>query len=172
MWGWISSWQSRVSHHALACISLRRSTQMNYCFKYVNKAQLKDILPRLFENLHANMSRIAPTGNAYEDDYKIWFSNIYPAMEKTQRQIVLMYSEKDIIGYFQYNVNCETFMMEDIQVNQVYHGTGIFSALYTWLVCQLPGNIKNVESYADKKILQWHTKKHCRRQCFFTLYLI
>ena len=124
---------------------------MNYCFKYVNKAQLKDILPRLFEILHANMSRIAPTGNTYEDDYKIWFSNIYPAMEKTQRQIVLMYSEKDIIGYFQYNVNCETFEMEDIQVNKVYHGTGIFSAFYTWLVRQLPGDIKNVEAYADKK---------------------
>ncbi len=124
---------------------------MNYCFQYANKAYLEDILPELFEILHANMSQIAPTGNTYNEDYKIWFSNICPAMEKTQRQIILMYSEEIIVGYFQYSVNCETFMMEDIQVNKAYHGTGIFSALYAWLVRHLPGDIKTVEAYASKK---------------------
>ena len=124
---------------------------MNYCFAYANKMQLESVLPILFEILHANMNQIAPTGNTYEDDYKVWASNICPAMEKPQRQIVLMYSEGTIIGYFQYSIHSEIFMMEEIQINKAYHGTGIFSALYRWLICQLPDNLKTVEAYANKQ---------------------
>lgn len=124
---------------------------MNYSFEYANKSQLENLLPELFAILHANMSSIAPTGNTYEDDYKIWFSNICPSMDKPQRKIILMYKEESIVGYFQYSVHCETFMMEDIQVNKAYHGTGIFSALYAWLLRQLPGDIQTVEAFASKK---------------------
>ena len=124
---------------------------MNYCFEYINQNQLENLLPRLFAILHANMSQIAPTGNTYEDDYKIWFSNICPALEESQRQLILMYSDEIIVGYFQYSVMREAFMMEDIQINKAYHGTGIFSTLYTWLIRHLPSDIKTVEAYADKK---------------------
>ena len=49
---------------------------------------LKDsVLPHLFEILHSNMSKIAPTGNSYEEDYAIWSSCIITAMEKEPRPV-------------------------------------------------------------------------------------
>lgn len=124
---------------------------MNYSFAYADKNRLETILPELFQLLSDNMSLIAPTGNSYDDDYKIWFSNVCPAMQQPQRQIILMYCDKHIVGYFQYYVNSGIFMMEEIQIEKSFHGKGIFSAFYSWLVQQLPCGIEIVEAYAHKK---------------------
>ena len=75
---------------------------MTYHFAYADKAELKTLFSHLFELLYANMSRIAPFDKTYEEEYAEWFSNVYPAMQKPQRQIVLMYCEDRICGYFQY----------------------------------------------------------------------
>ena len=96
------------------------------------------------------MNRIVPFEKTYEEEYAEWFSNVYPAMQKPQRQIVLMYCEDRICGYFQYYVNLGTFMMEEIQIEREHHGKGVFSAFYSWLVRQLPNDIKTVEAYAHK----------------------
>lgn len=53
--------------------------QLTTCeFKYADKQKIEDILPSLFDILHSNMSVIAPTGNTYDEDMKIWSSNIIP----------------------------------------------------------------------------------------------
>ena len=97
------------------------------------------------------MSRIAPTGNSYDEDFSMWMSCIKPALEKAPRQILLLYDNDGIIGYFQYYVNDGVFMMEDIQLREQYHGTGIFSQLYRYLVQMLPPETEYVEAYANKK---------------------
>ncbi len=123
---------------------------MDLQFIYADKNRLDEILPSLFEILHNNMNVIAPTGNSYEDDFSLWFSNVRPAMEKEARKIVLMYADGVLTGYFQYYVNGGTFMMEEIQIKREFHGTGTFSAFYSWLVGQLPVGIEYVEAYAHK----------------------
>lgn len=125
---------------------------MLYNFRYADKNNVKEILPLLFSILHSNMSVIAPTGNSYEDDYKIWLSNIVPAMEKDARQIVLMFCGDELAGYFQYYVNdvSSSLMMEEIQIKEKYQGTGLFSDFYRWLVSKLPKDIKFVEAYSHK----------------------
>ena len=97
------------------------------------------------------MSRIAPTGNSYDEDFSMWMSCIKPALEKAPRQILLLYDNDEIIGYFQYYVNDGVFMMEDIQLREQYHGTGIFSQLYRYLVQMLPPETEYIEAYANKK---------------------
>lgn len=124
---------------------------MNYQFEYADKNKLKTILPKLFELLNSNMSIIAPTGNSYDEDYKMWLSNIEPAMQKSQRQIILMLCDNGIVGYFQYYINSNTFMMEEIQIEKSYQMTRLFSLFYSWLVYQLPNDIEFVEDYAHKK---------------------
>ena len=121
-----------------------------YRFEYAGKADLPALMPRLFEILHANMSIIAPTGNVYEDDFEDWCAKVYPALTTTVREIVLMYDETNIIGYFQYYVNGGVFMMEEIQIKQEYQGAGVFSALYSWLMQRLPAALQTVEAYANK----------------------
>ncbi len=124
---------------------------MNYSFALADKNHLEPILPKLFKLLNTNMGQIAPTGNSYDQDYEIWHSGICTAMQQPCRQIVLMYCDEDIVGYFQYDIHSDTLMMEEIQIEQSYQGKGIFSALYSWLVRRLPSDIKTVEAYAHKK---------------------
>ena len=40
------------------------------------------------------------------------------------------------------------FMMEEIQLRQGYHGTGVFGRLYAWLIPLLPRDVRWVEAYA------------------------
>ncbi len=119
--------------------------------EFLRKADAESVLPELFDILHANMSRIAPTGNSYDEDFSMWMSCIKPALEKEPRQILLLLDNGRIIGYFQYYVNNGVFMMEDIQFRDAYKGTGIFAELYRYLVKILPEDTLFVEAYANKK---------------------
>ena len=125
-------------------------------FKFADKLQIEQLLPDLFQILHSNMSIIAPTNNSYNEDYEIWSSYLIPAMQKEQRQIVLMYVDNKLVGYFQYyiNVDINSLIMEEIQIAKEFQGTGIFSALYKWLIEQLPKDVESVEAYANKKNLK------------------
>ena len=122
-------------------------------FLFLDKQKLDVFLPRVFEILHSNMSLIAPTNNSYEDDFEIWSSHIIPAIQKEQRQIVLMCVESELVGYFQYYINSDTdsLMMEEIQIKKEFQGTGLFSEFYNWLIKNLPKDIMYVEAYANKK---------------------
>ncbi|MBQ2774543.1 MAG: hypothetical protein IJF40_01475 [Clostridia bacterium] len=124
---------------------------MNTRFEYADKQKMQEILPVLFDILHSNMSIIAPTGNTYENDMEQWLSNVLPAMQKEVRQIVLMYADDKLVGYFQYYVNSGALMMEEIQIASEYQGSGLFGLFYRWLVKVLPKDIKYVEAYSNKK---------------------
>lgn len=123
---------------------------MTFEFEYLNKNESGSILPGLFSILFSNMDKISPTGNSFEEDYDIWFSNVYPALKKPQREIVLMYADGCIIGYFQYYINLGVFMMEEIQIKSDYHQKGVFNDFYSWLIKRLPSEIQNVEAYSNK----------------------
>ena len=117
----------------------------------LRKTDAESVLPELFEILHSNMSRIAPTGNSYEEDFSMWISCIKPALEKEPRQILLLRDKEQLAGYFQYYVNNGIFMMEEIQFRDPYKGTGIFAELYRYLIKVIPEDTIFVEAYANKR---------------------
>ena len=84
-------------------------------FHKLPENEAENILSVLFKILHSNMSVIAPTGNEYEEDYRIWIEAVSNGLKQDARQIILIYDDAQIIGYFQYYVNSSTFMMEEIQ---------------------------------------------------------
>lgn len=118
--------------------------------EFLDKAKADSVLPKLFAILHANMSRIAPTGNSYDEDLSFWISCVAPALEKEPRQIVLLKDDEMIAGYFQYYVNDGVFMMEEIQFRDEYKGSGLFAELFTWLTRIIPKETRFVEAYAHK----------------------
>lgn len=122
-------------------------------FLYVDKLKTEKYLQDIFEILHSNMSIIAPTGNSYKEDFKMWASAIIEAVDKEQREIILMYVDNLLVGYFQYylNIDKNSLMMEEIQIRKAYQGTGLFSKFYKWFLKQLPKNIKYVEAFANKR---------------------
>lgn len=122
-------------------------------FKYLDKCDFEDIFPQMFLILHTNMSAIAPTGNSYDSDFRIWMSHILPALEAKNRETILFYINSKLIGYLRYSVNHNTqsLLIEDIQIKAAFQGIGAFSACLKWLVKQLPNDILNVEAYVDKR---------------------
>lgn len=122
---------------------------MQFSFKYLDKSAADKVLPILFEILYSNMKDITPSGISREEEYKNWFSEVSPAIQKAPRQIVLMLDGDEVIGYFQYYTRETLLMMEEIQIKKNYHGSGIFSRFYSWLVGVLPDNIQVVEAFAD-----------------------
>ncbi len=120
-------------------------------FHRLPKNDAEDILSVLFKILHSNMSVIAPTGNDYEKDYRIWIKAVSNGLKQDERQIILIYDDAEIIGYFQYYVNSSTFMMEEIQFKKEYQGTGIFRLLYSYLFEIISQETLYVEAYAHKQ---------------------
>ena len=116
----------------------------------LDKTRKDAVLPQLFAILHANMSKIAPTGSSYEDDLALWLSCVSPALEKEPRRILLLLDGDEIAGFFQYFVHNGLFMMEEIQLREAYQGTGVFGELYAHLTAIIPADTALVEAYAHK----------------------
>mgnify|MGYP000866731866 CR=1 FL=1 len=118
---------------------------------FLDKSEFDSLSKDIFGILAANMSEIAPTGNSYEDDYKSWYCALKEGLKKEQRQIILIYSENELVGFFQYYLDDGNLVMEEIQIRSDWQGKGIFRALYGFLISNLPSGIRNVEAYANKK---------------------
>lgn len=124
-------------------------TSFNIIFEYLNKADFSTVSSVIFNILADNMEIIAPTGNLREEDYKCWYEGVSNGLKRDERQIVLIKEADDIIGFFQYYTNDDTFMMEEIQFKPEYQGKNIFRKLYGFLIPNIRDEIKFVEAYAN-----------------------
>ena len=117
-------------------------------FEYLNKSEFSVISNEIFNILADNMIIIAPTGNNREDDYNCWYDAVSSGLQREERQIILIKDNDKIIGFFQYYVNTDTLMMEEIQFKSEYQGKGIFRELYGFVLSNMKADIKFVEAYA------------------------
>ncbi len=108
----------------------------------------------MFDILASNMSSIAPTGNSYDEDYKIWSDCVVPALHEGKRSIILIFCENKLCGFFQYFVNDDTFRMDEIQFKKEYHGSGLFAELYHYLTTVIPLQTKYVDAFSRKENLK------------------
>ena len=121
-------------------------------FNFLIKNKFSDFSYDLFRILADNMSKIAPTGNTLENNYKIWFEAIENGLKKDQRKIILIYFHNELIGFFQYYTNNDLFMMEEIQIKPQYQGKeNIFRELYGYVISNLSNQICLVEAYSNTK---------------------
>ncbi len=118
-------------------------------FEYLDKERFVLLSNTLFSILADNMEKIAPTGNTREEDYKCWCKGVSNGLKRSERKIVLIKDIENIIGFFQYYTNADTFMMEEIQLITEYKSKGIFRKLYGFLIENLDKDIKFVEAYAN-----------------------
>ena len=116
---------------------------------FLDKEDREAVLPRLFDLLCENMSRIVPIGDTSEQDFKIWMSFIVSELEKEGREILLIKCGDSLVGYFKYLIEGNTFFMEDIQFYREYWGSGAFAELYGFLASIIPDSITTVAAYAN-----------------------
>lgn len=120
--------------------------KISFCNFDSSKAET--LLPQMFDILSMNMSKIAPTGNSYEEDRKIWLSYMMPSLK--EKQILLMYVGEVLAGYFQYSMDKNTLLIEEIEILAEYQRTLLF---YHFLKCMskiIPENIEYAEAYINK----------------------
>lgn len=122
---------------------------LNLSFEYVNKPDFPAVADDIFNILADNMTVIAPTGNTREDDYNCWYGCVSDGLKRDERQIILIKDNGNIIGFFQYYTNENTFMMEEIQFKSEYQGKGVFRALYGFVIPHIRDDIEFVEAYAS-----------------------
>lgn len=116
-------------------------------FTYLNKPDFQTVARQIFDILADNMTGIAPTGNSREEDFVLWSDAVSNGLQREERQIILIKDNNNLIGFFQYYTNADTFMMEEIQLRPEYHGTGVFRALFGFIISHIA--IGFVEAYAN-----------------------
>ncbi len=118
-------------------------------FSYLNKPDFQTVARQIFDILADNMTVIAPTGNSREEDFALWSDAVSDGLQRAERQIILIKDDDNLIGFFQYYTNADTFMMEEIQFKSEYQGKGVFRALYGFVISHIREDIKYVEAYAN-----------------------
>lgn len=122
-------------------------------FEFLNKNLFSTYANKIFNILADNMSVIAPTGNSRDDDFKSWYCAVNDGLKKDNRRIILILESgtEDIIGFFQYYTNVNTFMMEEIQICTEFCGKdNIFRDLYGFVLNNISDDLLYVEAYANK----------------------
>ena len=115
-------------------------------FEYLSKANFPSISRGIFGILAENMADVSEKAWTYES----WYQAVGGGLQSKQRQIVLIRDSCKIVGFFQYYTNSTTFMMEEIQLMPEYRGTGIFRALYGFLLANIGADLDFVEAYAHR----------------------
>lgn len=120
-------------------------------FTYLNKNEKEKILPELFDLLYDNMSEIAPTNLTYEKEQEQWLGNVSPALDKPARQIIMCFSDEQLIGYIQYYINSNLLMIEELQLKKEHHCTLTFYRFCKYFIDTLPADIEHVEAFAERR---------------------
>ena len=68
----------------------------HFVFEKMKKQDIPIFLSEMFDILAENMSKIAPTGNSYDEDYKIWSKCVCPVLREGKRHVILIFDENTI----------------------------------------------------------------------------
>lgn len=127
---------------------------MCFRFKQMQNEDIAVFINEMFEILASNMNVIAPTGNSYDADFKIWSESVVSVWREGKRRVILIFCEDTLCGFFQYFVNYKTFRMDEIQFKEEYQGCGLFAELYHYLTTVIPTRTRYVEAFARKENLK------------------
>ena len=122
-----------------------------YQFKHMIVEDIPVFISEMYDILYKNMNSIAPTGSTYEEDYALWSSCVEPVWREGKRSVILILSDNKLCGFFQYFVNDDTFRMDEIQFKKEYQKSGLFEALYRYLVTVVPLQTKYVDAFTRKE---------------------
>lgn len=123
-------------------------------FSSMTKESFEKHSNRLFSILFENMSRIAPTGNPYEEDYRFWLQAMKEELEKGNRRIILCVQKESqaIVGYFQYSIQKNMLLLEEIQIKEVYQRKdSIFRGFFRFALDNIDESVDFVSAYANKQ---------------------
>ena len=123
-------------------------------FYFLKQDDFKQYAEGLFSILYDNMIQIAPTGNSREEDFAFWFYANKEELKNKNRRIIVSVQKvtNEIVGYFQFSVQSNILLMEEIQIRKIYQGNyNIFEGFYELFLTNMKDDVVFVEAYANKK---------------------
>lgn len=118
---------------------------------FLDKSEKDKWLPKLFELYYSNMSEIAPSGLSFEEERKLWLSEVSPALDKAPRQVLLCTDGDKLLGYIQYYTRNDLIMLEELQIRKDYQRTLLFFRMCRYLAKRLSPDILHIEAFAHKQ---------------------
>lgn len=124
--------------------------KFNVLFEFLIKDNFKNVSQVIFDILADNMTTIAPTGNTREEDFECWYNAVEDGLKQKERQIILIKENQKIIGFFQYYIKTNTFVMEEVQIKKEFQGSNVFRDLFGFIITNIGTSVEFVEAYANK----------------------
>ena len=119
-------------------------------FRFFDEKQDAGLLPRMYDILYANMRKIFPMTSQYDQDKKTWLD--WMASDAARgHEIILMYVEKTLAGYFQFRTEGDTLLIEEIEILPEYQRTLLFARFMQYAGHFLPQQIQWLEAYIRKE---------------------
>lgn len=114
-------------------------------FIYMNNAEAKTLLPKLYDIMFENMKHIVPGVMEKEE----FISAVSSVLEAENRRIILFYEDEELAGFLQYFVSKDgqTFRVEELQITRQYQMRGLFLKLMRFMMKTLPADIKYIEAF-------------------------
>ena len=120
-------------------------------FREMQQQEALDMLPQLFSILHTNMTKLAPTNCSYEEDQKLWLDYVLPAVRSEQCHILLMYAGETLVRYFQYSIQGDTLLADEVEIRPEYQRTMVFYRFCRFMLAALPAQVRYISSYVRKE---------------------
>lgn len=126
-------------------------------FRFLEKDQVGNVLPDLFQIYYENMEKITPFPQPYETEKQQWLEEVGNALKKDARQIVLIFLRKELVGFMMYYVNPERLMIEELQIKESCRYQGIPYFLGRFLLERIEEKPQYVEGFAHPQ--NHHSRK-------------
>ena len=122
-----------------------------YSFRFLSDRDGREVFDKMYDILWSNMSKIAPTGNGYDEDKAVWLSYREPAFKEGKERTVLMYADDELAGYFQYYANGGSMMVCDLQISAEYQRSFLFGKFLRYMPEVIPDGVKYVDAITSKR---------------------
>ena len=117
----------------------------------INSQNLNEYAEFLFDILADNMTKIAPTQNSRDEDFKIWFTNLQQRLLENKSCVIAFLYHENIVGYLQYSVSKNTLIIEEVEISTKFLVKyNILGSAIKLLFEIAPENIVYIEAYANK----------------------
>ena len=90
--------------------------------KILNINEVLNILDDMFEIINYNMSKIIPSDNSKEDNYKMWKKSMLEELDNKNKKWVASFENNILTGYFLYRLENEILYLDEVQVREDRQG--------------------------------------------------
>lgn len=119
-------------------------------FRFWDAASESSLLNQMFDIQFANVQILTPMTSQYEADKQKWLVQVAAGQARGQ-EIILMYVENTLAGYFAYRVEEDGLFIEEMAISPDYQRTLLFVRFIQFAGHFLPQNIRYMEALIRKE---------------------